>query len=365
MKFRSTYDVIVIGGGPGGAVAAKRCADSGFKTILVEKKKLPREKVCSGMVMGPWANDIIREEFGDIPPEILTTPSVLSGHMIHVAGSPHRAVDFPTPLAWRKDLDFWMIQKAADSGVDILDRAKAIQVDQRNGTCSLVIKTGKKKRKLETGYIIAADGGASTVRKFLFPKLKVRYSTPLRECYHGSVDMDTDYIHWFFPTARPRPRFDLLHKGDCFVIEGSGLRVLREEIQRVLADHGYDPEQKPAWRDGCLMPLLHNEIISGAFLPAKGNILLLGDAAGLVFPITFEGIGPALKSGILAAEAIEEAATTGKGADTGYLEKLKPVFRIIEKFFYLQTKLETVADKGAVPLADAIQHAYAETLRIA
>lgn len=60
------FDAIVVGGGPGGAVAAKRCAEKGLTTLLVEKKKLPRDKVCTGMVMGDWAHEIIRSEFGEI-----------------------------------------------------------------------------------------------------------------------------------------------------------------------------------------------------------------------------------------------------------------------------------------------------------
>jgi flavin-dependent dehydrogenase len=59
------WDVIVIGGGPGGALAAKKCAENGFKTVLLEKKKMPRDKCCSGMVMGVWGQEIKRQEFGD------------------------------------------------------------------------------------------------------------------------------------------------------------------------------------------------------------------------------------------------------------------------------------------------------------
>ncbi len=313
------------------------------------------------MIMGPWANRIIHDEFGDIPKRVLVDPYFLSGHKIHVPGTPSRVIAWRTPIAWRRDLDFWMTQKVADSGVDVLDRTRVIRVGHGGDTCIVVIKGAGKQHEIRSRFVIAADGGASVVRKSLFPNLKVRYSAPMRECYSGSVDIQRDYIHWFFPKARPRPRFDLFHKGAFFLIEGSGIRVLRREIREVLAAHGVNPAEKPLWRDGCLMPLLHDELISGDFLPAKGNVLLAGDAAGLVFPITFEGIGSALKSGVSAAESVAEAAVTGKNAATVYLEKLKPLIEIVKGFLNLQVGLESAAAKGAAALADALKTAYEET----
>ena len=47
------YDVIVVGAGPAGTAAAKRCAEHGLNTLILEKRSLLRDKVCSGMVMGP------------------------------------------------------------------------------------------------------------------------------------------------------------------------------------------------------------------------------------------------------------------------------------------------------------------------
>ena len=68
MKDSQVFDVVVVGAGPGGAAAAKRCADRGLNTLLIEKKELPRDKVCSGMIMGQWALEIIRQEFGQHSP---------------------------------------------------------------------------------------------------------------------------------------------------------------------------------------------------------------------------------------------------------------------------------------------------------
>ncbi|MBW2582896.1 MAG: NAD(P)/FAD-dependent oxidoreductase [Deltaproteobacteria bacterium] len=358
------YDVIVVGGGPGGSVAAKRCAQGGLKTLLLERKKLPRDKVCSGMVMGPWAHDIIQQEFGTIPLEIMVDPCYLSGHMMHVPGTQPQRILCKTPLAWRKDLDFWMIRIAQQDGVEIRDGTRVIQVNQKAGVCTVTMIQGKTQQELESRFVIGADGSASAVRKSLFPLLKVQYSVPMRECYDGALDLEKDYFHWFFPKYRPRPRFGLNHKGDCFLIEGSGIKELRNEIIQILAEYGFNPKSKAIWKDGCLIPRLHEALITGAFSPAQGNILLIGDAAGLLFPITFEGIGTALKSGILAADSVARSLKEGRAAAGIYLRELKPILKTIRRLHAWNKKLEQEATKGGAELSKALKAAYRETLKV-
>ena len=358
------YDVIVVGGGPGGSVAAKRCAQGGLKTLLLERKKLPRDKVCSGMVMGPWAHDIIQQEFGPIPREVLVDPHYLSGHMIHVPGVPPQVIACKTPLAWRKDLDFWMIQIAQQDGVEIWDEAKVVQVNQKAGACTVTMIQGKTTQELNSRFVIGADGGASVVRKSVFPLLKVQYSVPMRECYDGTLDLEKDYFHWFFPKYRPRPRFGLNHKGDCFLIEGSGIKELRNEIVQVLAEYGFNPKSKAIWKDGCLIPRLHEALITGAFSPAQGNILLIGDAAGLLLPITFEGIGTALKSGILAADSVARSIKEGRAVAGIYLRELKPILKVLRSLQSWNKRLEQEAAKGGAELSKALKAVYGETLKM-
>lgn len=358
------YDVIVVGGGPGGSVAARKCAQKGYRTLLVEKKRLPREKVCTGMVMGVWAHEIIEQEFGKIPPEVLVRPHVLSGHMLHFPGVEPRVIEWTMPIAWRKDLDFWMNQKAGEQGVEIWDRARVVGVHQRGDQCRVMINRAGDQQTLGARFVIGADGGTSAVRKSLFPGLKVPYFVAMRQCHEGSVDMEKDYFHWFFPRSRPSPRFDIIHKGDVFLIEGGGIRDLREEIHQTLIRLGFDPSTRPLWRDACLVPGLHKALISGAFSPASGNVLLIGDAASLIFPITYEGIGPAMKSGLLAAQAIEEATNQGKAASDVYLGELNRVLEVLKELYALAKGLEKEADKGVRHLSEAMKEAYTETLKV-
>ena len=334
-----------------------------FQDTHLREKEITSDKVCTGMVMGQWANDIIKKEFGSIPPEVLIDPGHLRGHMIHVPDVPSQVIESRTPMAWRKDLDFWMNEEAIKKGVKIKDRTRVVAVSHEDRRCNLIIEDEEGRKRFRTQVLIGADGGTSVVRRSLFPTLKVSYSSPVRECYKGSLDIERDYCHWFFPKSLPRPRFDINHKGDFFLIEGSGIRELRKDIRLTLADYGFSIKAQPLWKDGCAIPLLHKDLITGAFSPARGNTLLVGDAAGLIFPITFEGIGSALKSGLLAAEAVTEAAGQTKGAGEIYLQKLGPLLSAIKKFHGLQEDLNSAAAQGASVLAKALKTAYGETLK--
>jgi flavin-dependent dehydrogenase len=292
---------------------------------------------------------------------------VLKGHQFHVPGARPEVVDWPTPLAWRKDLDAWLMQKAKAAGAEVRERARVTRVEPRGPTILLTINGPEEDETLSARWVIGADGANSAVRKSLVPEMKTAYVTPIRECYAGSLTLDKDYIHWFFPRGRPRPRFNVNHKDDFFLIEGSGIRELREDINRILAEYGLDPSQPPVWRDACLIPKIHRQLMDGSFHPALGNVLLVGDAAGLIFPITFEGIGSALKSGILAAEAIAQASRSGSLAAGIYLDLLQPILSVITALLSCQEALSGSASPVPIEpggIARRLTKAYEKTLQI-
>ena len=131
------FDVAVIGAGPAGSAAAKRCAEHGLNTVILEKKRLPRDKVCSGMIIGLLAHTLIKQEFGDIPETVLSRPPQLNGYLFHtpdVDSHPGPALDFSIPLTWRRNLDYWMTEKAAAKGVQIWQGAKVTGIiEKKNG----------------------------------------------------------------------------------------------------------------------------------------------------------------------------------------------------------------------------------------
>jgi flavin-dependent dehydrogenase len=71
-------DVLIIGASLAGAAAAKRTVDAGFHTIVLERKTLPRHKICSG-ILSPRGYSFLLDNFGDPPDEAYHTPKWVTG----------------------------------------------------------------------------------------------------------------------------------------------------------------------------------------------------------------------------------------------------------------------------------------------
>ncbi|MFC1907058.1 NAD(P)/FAD-dependent oxidoreductase [Chloroflexota bacterium] len=361
-------DVIVVGAGPAGSIAAKKCAEYGLDTILLEKRSLPREKVCSGMVMGEIAHTIIREEFGGIPPEVLTQPSQLSGYIFHTPGVGSQNLDNFTRLTWRRNLDHWMTQKAEAAGAQLWTGTRVTGIKEKEGGFLVQAEKGGETQEVEARFVIGADGGTSVVRKYLYPNLAVSYGQVFQEHYRGELDLDTSYFHWFYPLEFSPAMFTAHRKDDLIVVDYGGPSGVLKKIMKwareyLSQNHGVDFNQKPAWRGGCLQPALFRSLIDHSFLPAKGNVLLAGEAGGFVLPISGEGIGTCFKSGLSAVDAVIKAAETGAPADSHYFNGVQPMISAFEEMLPWFKKVITETRSGGRSLPQVVADAYGATLR--
>ena len=109
---------------------------------------------------------------------------------------------------------------------------------------------------------------------------------------------------------------------------------------------------------------MYREITSYTFLPAKGNVLLVGDAAGLLLPVTGEGIGTGIKSGLLAADSIIRAVESGEQPDKIYLTEIESVISVFKEISPWFKKITEETKSGGHSLPEVLRDAYQSTLRM-
>src|SRR5512135_2447720 len=121
------YDVIVVGAGPGGATVARLCAQTGLRTLLVEKERLPRYKACGGCL----SLKSIQLLGFDLSPIVENT--VLGVKITYCNQEPfwikkERPIAF---LVMRDRFDQFLIEKGLEAGIEILDGNKVIRVEMK------------------------------------------------------------------------------------------------------------------------------------------------------------------------------------------------------------------------------------------
>jgi geranylgeranyl reductase family protein len=307
-------DVLIVGAGPAGAWAARQLARGGASVRLIDASH-PREKPCGGgltvrsvAMLGDLLDRIphvaierVRFESPPLgrdpyPPLPRTPPSVTVGVPRSDAGGPLS----PLVVVSRRALDGALVDDAREAGADLIpERA----VDVHVGDGSVMVST--RRRRWRGRFLIGADGANSLVRRRLHEPLPPsHWSLAIGAFAAGAsgseivvrfVRKPPGYI-WSFP----RP--DHLAIGICAPADLAGAAVLRGHLDRWLAgqDMARGCRMRPyAWP----IPSLPHHAWAGG-VPTGRHWLLVGDAAGLVDPLTREGIYYALRSGDLAAEAL-------------------------------------------------------------
>lgn len=321
------YDAVVIGGGPAGATAARCLAKEGLKVCLVEKRRLPRFKLCAGLITQKTVR-LLSEIFKASPAD-LESRGILH-HQKHryaifntrtclvqgVCETPFRFVDRPL-------YDRFCVERAGAAGAEILVNEKVVAVHIASGQVS----TSGGKR-LRARFILGADGVFSITRKALaragclsgsgLAHIALSLEAFVRQRRAAGLVPDFPalyfgYNRWGYAWSFPGRKDRIL--GMC-VLKTKGRPTLKSAFHRFLGAKGIFRSDIRAMK-GYALPY-------GNYLlrPGSGNILLLGDAAGFADPLLGEGIFYAHKSGALAARALFEAFDTPGQAARLYADHL-------------------------------------------
>ncbi|UCD57947.1 MAG: NAD(P)/FAD-dependent oxidoreductase, partial [Candidatus Hydrogenedentota bacterium] len=304
-----TFDVLVVGAGPAGSMAAYAAARSGCSVAVVERSRIPRPKLCGGGI-SDWVKeklelptDLIErsvERWQHVENERICEPIVLPQH-------------WRWHLVLREQFDTFLVQKARSAGVEILHGQGARKVIRKGDkVVGIVLADGKE---MLADVVVACDGAYGAITKsagfherwwpdnarqgwlghYVFcvgarmsmvpEEIDKRFGSTLYFQYNSG---EFGYF-WIFPTR------DHLNLGMGHI--GAEPRDLKKEFARRIEHH---PVISKLLQGGELGK------ISGAYIPFLGplspsydhGILLAGDSCGFVSPVTGEGIYYAIRGGL-------------------------------------------------------------------
>jgi len=325
----TTYDLAVCGAGPAGAATAYYAAKSGLSVALLDKASFPRDKACGGLLTPrtftelPGLSDAIAKVV-ECKSERVNLFSPSGRWMVdHPFGA-----DSPSNIR-RLDFDHALVRAAQDAGAELMERTRmtdfAVSTDGGSGPgVTLNLRGGKAGSELSARLLIGAEGPLGQCTRYI----RERYDLPkwndrqmgtavMWEAEVGSDFIQSAYgsehkllVHfkpenmdgyaWVFPKA---DTLNIGFGGYNRDIKAMSIKETFAHYVELLRKEGYYPKDMPVCKH------------KGAPLPLAGPIkrsytdglMLVGDAAGLVSPLSGEGIFYSMRSGLLAAKQAAEA----------------------------------------------------------
>lgn len=349
-------DLVVVGAGPAGSVAAKLLCEDGFSVTLYEKEKLPRHKHCAGYVSPKSVRilDSIGIDCRSVFDQIVRGMRIKCGREDIEFDYTWSEDELPGNV-YRERFDHILLNYALERGANILDSTRVDKVvvsEDQEEKCMIFTKKGRE----ECEVILGADGVNSIVRRDLgivYPYTKlavtVEAEIPVTENVLNSFDGKNYYDFGYFRSgygwAFPKGGRGTINTG--VVVASEEARKMEKPMQEVWREF----LQTLEWYVG--QDVHPHESI----LPYKGTtdrlgrdrVLLLGDAAGFVEPVGGEGIPYAIESGINAAKAVKNYFEGGESMLISYRELMKDVLdeiniygtKIHESFFVKKKRMET------------------------
>jgi geranylgeranyl reductase family protein len=319
------FDVLVVGAGTAGCLAAQTVAGAGLKVCLIERKEREEvgEKIC-GDALGEHhlkALGLEKPQGGELEKRIAGI-KIYSPDMDTTFTVEHE--DFVGYLLNRRLFGQWLLRKAIDKGARLLDSTQClgplIDRDYVAGVLAKNLKTGEET-ELKAKVVVDASGFVAAVRKKLPKELGIQNEVAnedVEACYREIRQLkqeseNKDYCEIYLnQKATPGGYAWIFPKGGARVNAGVGI-CMRNKFpnpkdqfyKHILTKPGFDGSlllNGGAWYDPTRRPL---DCMVG------NGVVVTGDAACLVNPIHGGGIGPSMMGGHLAGKAIIEALEKG------------------------------------------------------
>ncbi len=308
MPAAKIYDAAIIGGGLAGLTLSMQCASAGYSTILFEKEEYPYHKVCGEYIS--MESYPFLEKLG-LPLQQMDMPLIKHLHLSDAAG---KLYQFDLPLGGfgisRYKLDNSLYQLALQKGVSIITGTKVSDVTFENNTFSILTNNGNFESKVTAGTF----GKRSNI--------DVKWKRNFITQKPGKL---SNYIgvkyHIRFPFAKGNIALHNFHNGYCgisnieedkcclcYLTTADNLKANNNSIAAMEKNILWqNPKLKEIFTTATFLykePLVISQVSFNKKLQVESNMLMVGDAAGLITPLCGNGMSMAMHAGKLAFENI-------------------------------------------------------------
>lgn len=312
----SHNQVLIVGGGPAGAACAGRLIKNGVDCIILDKQQFPRPKICAG-----WITPQVLQDLEITPAEYPHQLTTFSSLQIYLNRIPITKRGKQYAIR-RVEFDHWLIRQSRSPVI----YHEVKEINQINNGYQI-------DDQFSADILIGAGGSHCPVYHQFFKDDQPRVGekiVALEEEYPADW-VDGKCRLWFFENGLPGYAWYVPKEGGYINIGvGGNERVLKERSSTIHAQWMYFVDK--LINIGLIENRTYNPEGYIYYLRSsqdnfqKDNVYLIGDAAGLATLDMGEGIGPAIRSGILLAESILKK-TEYSIAEIGRFSLLPPYLR--------------------------------------
>lgn len=315
-----TYDcdVVVVGAGPGGSMAARYCAEGGLKTILLEKKaEVGAPLRCAEGVSKKWLEEVGIEPEpmwirGDMKGAIIKSPQGTTFQLDESkAGS---EVGY---VLERHLFDKALARDAAKAGAQIMMRTSCTGIIREEGKIvGVKARSMGEEIEIRAKCVVAADGFESQVGRWagIDTTLKLNDIDSCIQYRMVNIDCVPDYCEFVIGSVAPGGYIWIFPKGEGVANVGIGVMG---RLCKGNGDAKYYLDkfiaEDPRLSKGQILEIMGGFVSTcpGLDCAVDDNIILVGDAARIIDPITGGGICHACRTGMYAGKVLTECAKTG------------------------------------------------------
>jgi geranylgeranyl reductase family protein len=312
-------DVLIAGGGPAGSGLAFHLASKGYKVIVADAETFPRDKVC-GDGVSPIAlaelqqMGITQTEKFARANEIKQVGLFIKNDKVIINLSKPEHLPFHARIIPRIELDYWIYNAAKSVNATYIESARVTSYSIKPGVAIAELKQGQKQFSVKAKMIVGADGSSSTIAR------QINGNSPdnefqllgLRSYYEG-VNGPTDRVDIYFSEESFPGIFWMFPKGPAganigMAMVSKTLPTKPSHVKELLVNHiQHNKDIRERVGEGKMIGKIQGWPIT--FFNSKSKITghrvaLVGDAAGLINPLSGDGIQYALLSARWASETI-------------------------------------------------------------